>query len=185
MNPYEGPRNGDYVAYVDKLLRASPEFRRTSHSIASAVMQASATPGSQSESPLAQMREKLQQAREAVQPLQPAQPDQPDQARRVGAAGAVASAARARPAAQGADRNSAARLSKAEARRRFQEIEREIDSRKAQAAPRRRPWVSPFVLFMVAAGAMLTRVSPALGTAVSLMAWFSLLGNLIAKLRGR
>lgn len=182
MNPYEGPRNGDYVAYVDKLLRANPEFRRTSHSIASAVMQASATPGSQSESPLAQMREKLQQAREAAQPLQPAQPDQ---ARRVGAAGAVASAARARPAAQGADRNSAARLSKAEARRRFQEIEREIDSRKAQAAPRRRPWVSPFVLFMVVAGAMLTRVSPALGTAVSLMAWFSLLGNLIAKLRGR
>lgn len=182
MNPYEGPRNGDYVAYVDKLLRASPEFRRTSHSIASAVMQASATPGSQSESPLAQMREKLQQAREAAQPLQPAQPDQ---ARRVGAAGAVASAARARPAAQGADRNSAARLSKAEARRRFQEIEREIDSRKAQAAPRRRPWVSPFVLFMVVAGAMLTRVSPALGTAVSLMAWFSLLGNLIAKFRGR
>lgn len=182
MNPYEGPRNGDYVAYVDKLLRASPEFRRTSHSIAGAVMQASATPGSQSESPLAQMREKLQQAREAAQPLQPAQPDQ---ARRVGAAGAVASAARARPAAQGADRNSAARLSKAEARRRFQEIEREIDSRKAQAAPRRRPWVSPFVLFMVVAGAMLTRVSPALGTAVSLMAWFSLLGNLIAKLRGR
>ncbi|MFD2753090.1 hypothetical protein [Comamonas terrae] len=182
MNPYEGPRNGDYVAYVDKLLRASPEFRRTSHSIASAVMQASATPGSQSESPLAQMREKLQQAREAAQPLQPAQPDQ---ARRLGAAGAVASAARARPAAQGADRNSAARLSKAEARRRFQEIEREIDSRKAQAAPRRRPWVSPFVLFMVVAGAMLTRVSPALGTAVSLMAWFSLLGNLIAKLRGR
>lgn len=182
MNPYEGPRNGDYVAYVDKLLRASPEFRRTSHSIASAVMQASATPGSQSESPLAQMREKLQQAREAAQPLQPAQPDR---ARRVGAAGAVASAARARPPEQGADRNSAARLSKAEARRRFQQIEREIDSRKAQAAPRRRPWVSPFVLFMVVAGAMLTRVSPALGTAVSLMAWFSLLGNLIAKLRGR
>lgn len=182
MNPYEGPRNGDYVAYVDKLLRASPEFRRTSHSIAGAVMQASATPGSQSESPLAQMREKLQQAREAARPLQPAQPDR---ARREGAAGAVASAARARPAAQGADRNSAARLSKAEARRRFQEIEREIDSRKAQAAPRRRPWVSPFVLFIVVAGAMLTRVSPALGTAVSLMAWFSLLGNLIAKLRGR
>lgn len=136
MNNYEGPRNGDYVAYVDRLLRASPEFRRTQSSIANAVDQASATPGSQSESPLARMRDKLQQAREA-------------QVRRAGAAGGGA-----RPL-------------------------------RTQATPKRRPWVSPFVLFMIVVGAVLMQILPSIGTVVSLMAWLSLIGNLIARLKGK
>jgi hypothetical protein len=170
MSNYEGPRNGDYVAYVDKLLRANPEFRRASNSIASAVDQASAVPGSQSESPLAQVREKLRQARDAQQ--------------RIDDTGAGARA-RAQSAVQAQGRAGSAAHSKAEARRRFQEIEREVGSRKAQAVPKRRPWVLPFVLFMIVVGAVLTQVSPSIGAMVSLMAWFSLIGSVVARLRGK
>ena len=57
---YEGPRNGDYVAYVDQLLRASPEYRRTQRSIAGAMQSAVITPGGQASSPMSQLRVTLQ-----------------------------------------------------------------------------------------------------------------------------
>jgi hypothetical protein len=142
MNNYEGPRNGDYVAYVDRLLRANPEFRRASNSIASAVGQASATPGSQSESPLAQMRERLEQAGGR-------------QLRRTGSAGDAAGP---------------------------QHTQATVQNRTAR---KRRPWVSPFVLFMIVVGAVLMQVLPPVGAVVSLMAWFSLIGSLVARLRGK
>ncbi|GGH64579.1 hypothetical protein GCM10010975_31530 [Comamonas phosphati] len=164
MNNYEGPRDGDYVAYVERLLRASPEFRRTSSSIASAMGQASATPGSQPESSLTQMRAKLQQARA-------------EQFQRTGNAAGAARPVRT-PAAERVP-------GQAEAQRRFQQAGRDIDSRKEPAAPKRRPWVSPLVLLMIVAGAMLAQVSPAIGTVVSLMGWLSLIGNVIARLKGK
>ena len=64
---YEGPRNGDYVAYVDQLLRASPEYRRTQRSIAGAMHSAVITPGGQASSPMSQLRDTLQKARDMAE----------------------------------------------------------------------------------------------------------------------
>ena len=64
---YDGPSNGDYAAYVDKLMRASPDFRRAQRSIAGAIESSVSMPGVQADSPVALLREKLQQARDMVE----------------------------------------------------------------------------------------------------------------------
>jgi hypothetical protein len=106
LSSYEGPRNGDYVAYVDQLMRASPEYRRTLRSIDGAIQTAVVTPGSQAASPMSQLRNTLQKAR-----------DMAEQAQQV-------PGARTTAAAQPAQRTAAARrpntaVTKQEAQQRF------------------------------------------------------------------
>ncbi|MEG0054122.1 MAG: hypothetical protein RR715_12745 [Comamonas sp.] len=168
---YEGPSNGDYVAYVDKLLRTNPEFVRTQRAIASAINDAAEAPGDQAASPAALLREKLQKIREAA-----------EQAQRGGAA---------RPAAKthsmqtGAAAQTAQGRSKAEAKRRYQEIEREIDAKKAEATPKPRPWIQPFSIFLGVVGIVVSQFSPSFGSMLSLMAFLSLISNVLAKIKGK
>lgn len=63
---YEGPRSGDYVRYVDDLLRASPLYRGSAQSLIrdgrTDFTDAASTPGEQSFSVLARVREQAQAA---------------------------------------------------------------------------------------------------------------------------
>ena len=125
LSSYEGPRNGDYVAYVDQLMRASPEYRRTLRSIDGAIQTAVVTPGSQAASPMSQLRNTLQKAR-----------DMAEQAQQM-------PGARTTAAAQPAQRTAAARrpntvVTKQEAQQRFKAMEREIEGQKAQNGDKRR-----------------------------------------------
>ena len=151
---YEGPSNGDYVAYVDKLLRTN----------------AVETPGDQAASPAALLREKLQKIREAAEQAQRAG------AARKGSAQTVVGT-QAAQTAQG--------RSKAEAKRRYQEIEREIDAKKAEATPKSRPWIQPFSIFLGVVGIVVSQFSPSFGTLLSLMAFLSLISNALAKIKGK
>lgn len=68
QNTYEGPRHGDYVRYVDELLRASPLYRSAAHGWMaqgrSDFTDAVATPGAQSQSVVERVREQVQAAAE-------------------------------------------------------------------------------------------------------------------------
>lgn len=61
---YEGPPDGDYVAYVDKLLRASPEYRRTQQSVGQAVMRAEHSPGSAGEISISELKAKFERVKQ-------------------------------------------------------------------------------------------------------------------------
>ncbi len=172
MNPssYEGPRNGDYVAYVDQLMRASPEYRRTQRSIAGAIQTAVVTPGSQAGSPMSQLRNTLQKAR-----------DMAEQAQQV-------PGARTTAAAQPAQRTAAARRSntavtKQEAQQRFRAMEREIEGQKAQNG--RKPWVSPGSLALIVGGVILSQFIQGFGVLLALMGLMSLVGGVLKRLQGR
>lgn len=69
---YEGPRGGDYVRYVDALLRASPLYRSGASGLndgtsRSDFTDATSTPGAQPASALARMRERAQEAVQQAQ----------------------------------------------------------------------------------------------------------------------
>lgn len=69
---YEGPRGGDYVRYVDALLRASPLYRSGASGLndgtsRSDFTDAASTPGAQPASALARMRERAQEAVQQAQ----------------------------------------------------------------------------------------------------------------------
>ncbi|CUA91020.1 hypothetical protein [Comamonas thiooxydans] len=172
MNPssYEGPRNGDYVAYVDQLMRASPEYRRTQRSIAGTIQTAVVTPGSQAGSPMSQLRNTLQKAR-----------DMAEQAQQV-------PGARTTAAAQPAQRTAAARrpntaVTKQEAQQRFRAMEREIEGQKAQNG--RKPWVSPGSLALIVGGVILSQFIQGFGVLLALMGLMSLVGGVLKRLQGR
>ncbi|MEG3000420.1 MAG: hypothetical protein RR855_07710 [Comamonas sp.] len=71
---YDGPRGGDYVRYVDGLLRASPLYRSAFHGLnassRSDFTDAAATPGAQPASALARVRDKAQAAVQQAQDAQ-------------------------------------------------------------------------------------------------------------------
>ena len=69
---YEGPRGGDYVRYVESLLRASPLYRSGASGLndgtsRSDFTDAASTPGAQPASALARMRERAQEAVQQAQ----------------------------------------------------------------------------------------------------------------------
>lgn len=68
QNTYEGPRHGDYVRYVDDLLRASPLYRSAAQGWMaqgrSDFTDAVATPGAQSRSVVERLREQVLAAAE-------------------------------------------------------------------------------------------------------------------------
>ena len=170
LSSYEGPRNGDYVAYVDQLMRASPEYRRTLRSIAGAIQTAVVTPGSQAGSPMSQLRNTLQKAR-----------DMAEQAQQV-------PGARTTAAAQPAQRTAAARrpntaVTKQEAQQRFRAMEREIEGQKAQNG--RKPWVSPGSLALIVGGVILSQFIQGFGVLLALMGLMSLVGGVLKRLQGR
>lgn len=193
---YEGPSNGDYVAYVDKLLRASPDFRSVHMSVTGAFIQAGNTPGMQSDSPLARMREKVQQARDTALAAQkykavttiPAASQQARTAQAQSRAATIQLNSAATPTRHAASMNTTtnAGRSKADAKRRFEEIEREIEGKKAEAATTKtRPWITPFMVIMIVAGAVMTQFAPSVGAVISLMGWISLIGNVLSKVKGK
>ena len=172
MNPssYEGPRNGDYVAYVDQLMRASPEYRRTLRSIDGAIQTAVVTPGSQAASPMSQLRSTLQKARDMAEQAQQVQ------------------GARTTAAGQAAQRTAAARrpntaVTKQEAQQRFKAMEREIEGQKAQNG--RKPWVSPGSLALIVGGMILSQFIQGFGVLLALMGLMSLVGGVLKRLQGR
>ena len=170
LSSYEGPRNGDYVAYVDQLMRASPEYRRTLRSIDGAIQTAVVTPGSQAASPMSQLRSTLQKAR-----------DMAEQAQQV-------PGARTTAAAQPAQRTAAARrpntaVTKQEAQQRFRAMEREIEGQKAQNG--RKPWVSPGSLALIVGGMILSQFIQGFGVLLALMGLMSLVGGVLKRLQGR
>lgn len=89
---YDGPRGGDYVRYVDTLLRASPLYRSAAYGMngggRSDFTDAASTPGAQPASALERVRERaqaaVQQAQREAQPAtaKPASPGQPRKVRR-------------------------------------------------------------------------------------------------------
>lgn len=161
---YEGPRNGDYVAYVDELLRASPEFRRTQKSIAGAIQTAVITPGVQSSAPIAQLREALQKARDMVEQAQRNQ------------------AGRPAPHTASSGQQSKA-LTKDEARQRFKAMEREMEGRKARTASK--PWVSPFSLALIVGGVIISQFVPGFGAVLSIMGLMTAVGSVLNRLKGK
>ncbi|WP_304350418.1 hypothetical protein [Comamonas testosteroni] len=170
LSSYEGPRNGDYVAYVDQLMRASPEYRRTLRSIDGAIQTAVVTPGSQAASPMSQLRNTLQKAR-----------DMAEQAQQM-------PGARTTAAAQPAQRTAAARrpntaVTKQEAQQRFKAMEREIEGQKAQNA--RKPWVSPGSLALIVGGMILSQFIQGFGVLLAIMGLMSLVGGVLKRLQGR
>ena len=172
MNPssYEGPRNGDYVAYVDQLMRASPEYRRTLRSIDGAIQTAVVTPGSQAASPMSQLRSTLQKARDMAEQAQQVQ------------------GARTTAAGQAAQRTAAARrpntaVTKQEAQQRFKAMEREIEGQKAQNG--RKPWVSPGSLALIVGGMILSQFIQGFGVLLAIMGLMSLVGGVLKRLQGR
>ncbi|WKL17098.1 hypothetical protein QYQ99_06150 [Comamonas testosteroni] len=173
LSSYEGPRNGDYVAYVDQLMRASPEYRRTLRSIDGAIQTAVVTPGSQAASPMSQLRNTLQKAR-----------DMAEQAQQM-------PGARTTAAAQPAQRTAAARrpntaVTKQEAQQRFKAMEREIEGQKAQNAQNaRKPWVSPGSLALIVGGMILSQFIQGFGVLLAIMGLMSLVGGVLKRLQGR
>ncbi|MFN3732768.1 hypothetical protein [Comamonas testosteroni] len=170
LSSYEGPRNGDYVAYVDQLMRASPEYRRTLRSIDGAIQTAVVTPSSQAASPMSQLRNTLQKAR-----------DMAEQAQQM-------PGARTTAAAQPAQRTAAARrpntaVTKQEAQQRFKAMEREIEGQKAQNA--RKPWVSPGSLALIVGGMILSQFIQGFGVLLAIMGLMSLVGGVLKRLQGR
>lgn len=173
---YDGPSNGDYVAYVDKLLRASPDFRRTQLSIAGAIRSSTATPGVQADSPMGQLRDKLQKAKELAE-----QAERRAAANRAGTAKAPAPGSRAAQRAAPAGQNP----SRAQARDRFRAIEAEIESQKTKASTAKgKPWVSPLTIFLIVAGIIFSQAIPGIGGVVALMGFFSLIGGVMKKIKG-
>lgn len=89
---YDGPRGGDYVRYVDTLLRASPLYRSAAYGMSgggrSDFTDAASTPGAQPASALERMRERAQAAVQQAQreaqaaTAKPANSGQPRKARR-------------------------------------------------------------------------------------------------------
>lgn len=75
---YEGPRHGDYVRYVEDLLRASPSFRASANHAAvvsrSDFTNAAHTPGAQPDSVMARLRERAQAAAAQAQQEMQARP---------------------------------------------------------------------------------------------------------------
>lgn len=173
LSSYEGPRNGDYVAYVDQLMRASPEYRRTLRSIDGAIQTAVVTPGSQAASPMSQLRNTLQKARDMAEQAQQVQ------------------GARTTAAAQPAQRTAAARrpntaVTKQEAQQRFRAMEREIEGQKAQNAQNaRKPWVSPGSLALIVGGMILSQFIQGFGVLLAIMGLMSLVGSVLKRLQGR
>ena len=170
LSSYEGPRNGDYVAYVDQLMRASPEYRRTLRSIDGAIQTAVVTPGSQAASPMSQLRSTLQKARDMAEQAQQVQ------------------GARTTAAGQAAQRTAAARrpntaVTKQEAQQRFRAMEREIEGQKAQNG--RKPWVSPGSLALIVGGVILSQFIQGFGVLLALMGLMSLVGGVLKRLQGR
>ena len=170
LSSYEGPRNGDYVAYVDQLMRASPEYRRTLRSIDGAIQTAVVTPGSQAASPMSQLRSTLQKARDMAEQAQQVQ------------------GARTTAAGQAAQRTAAARrpntaVTKQEAQQRFKAMEREIEGQKAQNG--RKPWVSPGSLALIVGGVILSQFIQGFGVLLALMGLMSLVGGVLKRLQGR
>lgn len=87
---YDGPRGGDYVRYVDTLLRASPLYRSAAYGMSgggrSDFTDAASTPGAQPASALEQVRERAQAAVQQAQreaQAATAKPANPTQARKV------------------------------------------------------------------------------------------------------
>lgn len=170
LSSYEGPRNGDYVAYVDQLMRASPEYRRTLRSIDGAIQTAVVTPGSQAASPMSQLRSTLQKARDMAEQAQQVQ------------------GARTTAAGQAAQRTAAARrpntaVTKQEAQQRFKAMEREIEGQKAQNG--RKPWVSPGSLALIVGGVILSQFIQGFGVLLAIMGLMSLVGGVLKRLQGR
>ena len=170
LSSYEGPRNGDYVAYVDQLMRASPEYRRTLRSIDGAIQTAVVTPGSQAASPMSQLRSTLQKARDMAEQAQQVQ------------------GARTTAAGQAAQRTAAARrpntaVTKQEAQQRFKAMEREIEGQKAQNG--RKPWVSPGSLALIVGGMILSQFIQGFGVLLAIMGLMSLVGGVLRRLQGR
>ena len=170
LSSYEGPRNGDYVAYVDQLMRASPEYRRTLRSIDGAIQTAVVTPGSQAASPMSQLRSTLQKAR-----------DMAEQAQQM-------PGARTTAAAQPAQRTAAARrpntaVTKQEAQQRFKAMERQIEAQKAQTG--RKPWVSPGSLALIVGGVILSQFIQGFGVLLAIMGLMSAVGGVLRRLQGR
>ena len=170
LSSYEGPRNGDYVAYVDQLMRASPEYRRTLRSIDGAIQTAVVTPGSQAASPMSQLRNTLQKARDMAEQAQQVQ------------------GARTTAAGQAAQRTAAARrpntaVTKQEAQQRFRAMEREIEGQKAQSG--RKPWVSPGSLALIVGGMILSQFIHGFGVLLAIMGLMSLVGSVLKRLQGR
>ncbi|QXZ09662.1 hypothetical protein KUF54_16970 [Comamonas sp. Y33R10-2] len=164
---YEGPSNGDYVAYVDELLRTSPEYRRTQRSLAGAMYSAVITPGGQSSSPMAQLRETLQKAKDmAEQQVE----------RKTMITQTVASRTAAAQPVRG---------SKEEAQQRFKAIEREIESQKSQAATQKKPWISPVSLAMIVGGAIIGQFVQGFGMMLSIMGLMTLVGGVLNRLKGK
>ena len=164
---YEGPRDGDYVAYVDQLLRASPDFRRTQSSLAGALESAAATPGEQGAAPMGQLRAKLQQVREIAEQAERSKAPAP---------GRTVPRAQASPGQV---------VGKEEARQRLRAIEREIESQKAKAEPKRQPWISPLALVLIVAGFVISRFVPGFGAVLTVMGFMSLIGGVLSRLKGR
>ena len=170
LSSYEGPRNGDYVAYVDQLMRSSPEYRRTLRSIDGAIQTAVVTPGSQAASPMSQLRSTLQKARDMAEQAQQVQ------------------GARTTAAGQAAQRTAAARrpntaVTKQEAQQRFKAMEREIEGQKAQNG--RKPWVSPGSLALIVGGMILSQFIQGFGVLLAIMGLMSLVGGVLKRLQGR
>lgn len=87
---YDGPRGGDYVRYVDTLLRASPLYRSAAYGMSgggrSDFTDAASTPGAQPASALNRVRERAQAAVQQAQreaQAATAKPANPTQARKV------------------------------------------------------------------------------------------------------
>lgn len=174
---YDGPSNGDYVTYVDKLLRASPDFRRTQHSIAGAIRTSTVTPGVQAGSPMGQLRDKLQKAKEMA-----------EQAERRVAANRASTATAPAPGSRAAQRAAGEpvgqNLSRAQARERFNAIEQEIEAQKAKAsAGSAKPWISPFSIVLIVAGIVISQIVPGFGMVLSIMGLMSLVGGVLKKLK--
>lgn len=159
MNNYEGPRNGDYVAYVDKLLRASPDFRRTQNSVAGAGQQVATTPGAQADSPAARLREKLSKARQEAAQAGRRQGEQKGSdwlPQPQGRAGAQA-----------------------------QERQRAADSPKSQPAGKKRSWFSPFSLGLIVVGAAISQFVPGFGAVLFIMGLMSAISSVLSRLKGK
>ncbi|MEB5965411.1 hypothetical protein [Comamonas testosteroni] len=170
LSSYEGPRNGDYVAYVDQLMRASPEYRRTLRSIDGAIQTAVVTPGSQGASPMSQLRNDLQKARDMAEQAQQMQ----------GARSTAGGRAVQRPAAA---RRQDAAVTKQEAQQRFKTMEREIEAQKAGTG--RKPWVSPGSLALIVGGVILSQFIQGFGVLLALMGLMSAVGGVLRRLQGR
>lgn len=167
---YEGPRNGDYVAYVEQLLRASPEFRRTQNSIAGAMQSAVITPGVQARSPMSQLRDTLQKAK-----------DMAEQAERR-PIGQQTAASRRGNTSQGRTGQS---LTREETKQRYKALERDMAGQKAQPETKKKPWISPFSLALIVGGTIISQFVPGFGVLLSIMGLMSLVGGVINRLKGK